>query len=525
MSLTNSYYNFVNSFVPNTTVKSAAANAQFGAVQAGFTAVEAASKSSLKVAGYSSSTAITATPNSFLMLNASGTPYASQTLSFSPNFGGNKLQNIGAAVASTDAITYGQAQTLINTAAYGSPTVVSLPSLTGNALKTLRVNAGGVATEWADTLPTASASQADQLITNGSAWVRATQGRNLLTFSSVAYTVGLYGVATGWDMTYYPTVYKGVYRVSPLVAWTSGQIPLITNSVYRPAVAAGDVVTASVDAASAAGASLSLLLRFYDSGGAQVGTDQTTLISSTTDLVFRRFSVTATAPVGAVSAGVGLKVGVGGCSVGSVYVSHFQLEYGSVATPWDDSATYTYLANYMNGVQHSASAHDTNVTIGNDNGGTSRISLKTANTGDETRYGARLTASGLFATNGNADLSWECKGHRLGKVAGYAALVVNGALGATPTIDLMAGAKQNGSLSANAVITLTAPPSDIFFEAKLFLKQDATGGRTATFSSSATIVHVGGTALAPQTAANSETVYNITWDNYNGRFIISGYYI
>lgn len=519
----NSYYNVVSFLVAGATVKVAPHNQQWAAIQSGFDKVETANKSALKVAGYSSSSGITATPDSFLMLNASGAPYASQTLAFSPNFGGYRLQNIGNGVSASDAITYGQAQTLINTAAYGSPTVASYPSLTGNALKTLRVNAGGVATEWADSIPVASTSQADQLITSNGAWVRATQGRNLLTFSSLAYTLGLYGVPTGWDITYYPTLYKGVYRVSPLVGWTFGQIPLITTSTYRPAVAAGETVTASVDVASAAGASLSLLLRFYDSGGAQVGSDQTTLVSSATDLVFRRFSVTATAPAGSVTAGVGLIVGVSGCSIGSVYASHFQLEAGSIATPWDDSATYTYLANYMNGVQHSSSTYDTNVTIGNDNGGNARISLKTANTLDATRYGARLTASGAFAANGNADLSWECKGHRLGKVAGYAALVVNGALGATPTIDLMAGAKQSGSLSANAVITLTAPPSNIVFEGKLFLKQDATGSRTMTLTSSATIVHVGGSALAPQTAANSETVYNLTWDG--ARFIVSGYYI
>lgn len=519
--MANSFFNFLTRFVSGTTVKAGPVNDRFTEVQSGFDNVETASKSSLKVTGYSSSSGIAATPDSFLMLNASGTPYASATLSFAPNFGGFKAQNLGDGVAASDAITYGQAQTLINTAAYGSPTVVSLPSLTGNALKTLRVSAGGVTPEWADSIPVAGTSQADQLITNGSAWVRATQGRNLLTFSSLAYTLGLYGVPTGWDVTYYPTLYKGVYRVSPLAGWTSGQIPLITNSAYRPAVAAGETVTASVDVASAAGASLSLLLRFYDSGGAQVGSDQTTLVSSATDLVFRRFSVTATAPTGSVFAGVGLIVGVTGCSIGSIYASHFQLESGSVATPWEDSATYTYLANYMNGVQHSSSTYDTNVTIGNDNGGNARISFKTANTLDATRYGARLIASGAFAANGNADLSWECKGHRLGKVAGYSALVVNGSLGATPTIDFMAGAKQNGSLSANAVITLTAPPSTIVFEAKLFLKQDATGSRTATFASSATIRHVGGSAKAPQAAANSETCYNVTWDG--ARFIISGY--
>ena len=519
--MANSFFNFLTRFVSGTTVKAGPVNDRFTEVQSGFDNVETASKSSLKVTGYSSSSGITATPDSFLMLNASGTPYASATLSFSPNFGGFKAQNLGDGVSASDAITYGQAQTLINTAAYGSPTVVSLPSLSGNALKTLRVNAGGVATEWADSIPVASTSQADQLITSNGAWVRTAQGRNMLTFSSLAYTIGRYGVPTGWAMVYYPTLINGIYRVSPLVPWTSGEVPLITSVDYRPSVAAGAVVTASVESANGAGASLYLLLRFYDAGGSQVGTDQTTLISATTDSVFRRHSVTATAPTGTVSAGVGLKVGATGCSVGSIYSSHFQLESGSIATPWGDNALYTYLSNYMAGVQHSETTHDANVTIGNDNGGTARISLKTANTGDETRYGARLTASGIDAANGDADISWECKGHRLGKVAGYSALVVNGALGATPTIDFMAGAKQSGSLSANAVITLTAPPSDIVFEAKLYLQQDATGSRTATFASSAAIKHVGGSAKAPQAAANSETCYNVTWDG--ARFIISGY--
>ncbi|TXH15295.1 MAG: hypothetical protein E6R03_07375, partial [Hyphomicrobiaceae bacterium] len=122
--MSNSFYTFLNPFISGTTVKAKPINEQFAAVQAGFDNVEDNTKSSLRILGFSSSTGIVATADSFLLLNAAKVPVSTKTLSFSPDFGGYKIQNVGTATVSTDAPNLGQVQTLINTAAYGSPTVM-----------------------------------------------------------------------------------------------------------------------------------------------------------------------------------------------------------------------------------------------------------------------------------------------------------------------------------------------------------------------------------------------------------------
>lgn len=508
----NSYYNVVSFLIAGTTVKVAPHNQQWLAIQTGFDRVETASKSSLKVTGYSSSSGIAATPDSFLMLNASGTPYASATLSFAPNFGGFKAQNLGDGVSASDAITYGQAQTLINTAAYGSPTVVSLPSLSGNALKTLRVNAGGVATEWVESLPAVGASQADLLITKNGAWVRAPQGQNLLADIS-RYINGEWYLNTSVDFSPYAGA-LGVWHNN-----FSALGDLFRNeSPYYIDCASNQAYTFSADvamtSASPVASSVRLFIRYYNASLVQVGSETVADAAISGSGVFARPSVTATAPATAVKMVVGAKATVT-IAAHEFSAANLKIEAGSTATPYQDTSTNYRMDSFVSSKLLQAYGHNSGATAARS------LDFWTTNSPSATvRLYARVGFS-PYADPDKGALDVFAKRVTFNGIAGYNALVANGALGATPAIDFMAGAKQSGSLSANAVITLTAPPSDIVFEAKLYLQQDATGSRTATFASSATIKHVGGSAKAPQAAANSETCYNVTWDG--ARFIISGY--
>lgn len=517
--MANSFFNFLTRFVSGTTVKAGPVNDRFTEVQSGFDNVETASKSSLKVTGYSSSSGIAATPDSFLMLNASGTPYASATLSFAPNFGGFKAQNLGDGVAASDAITYGQAQTLINTAAYGSPTVVSLPSLSGNALKTLRVNAGGVTPEWADALPiTTGTGEVLCSVSGNPTW--AGVGRNLLPYSNFEWG------GTGWDLATNiivdenQPIGKGTTGIVDIGTVASGVDAVKLADTHAISCQPSDAYTASVlfGCAFSAQNKVTLFLRFLDLSYAPVGSDFTVNVSALNDSTVRRYLVTATAPISSAYVVCGLKTSASITLGNKLFASQFQLEAGSSASPWSDVRSYKYVADYMAYVNHTADLDGYTASIGV---GFADANIDFLSGNDATTATAQIKARNEVVGVGEGTLDVTCKKAIFSNVIGYAGLVVNGALGATPTIDFMAGAKQSGSLSANAVITLTAPPSDIVFEAKLYLKQDATGSRTATFASAATIKHVGGSAKAPQTAANSETCYNVTWDG--ARFIISGY--
>jgi len=515
--MANSFFNFLTQFVSGTTVKAGPVNDRFTEVQSGFDNVETASKSSLKVTGYSSSSGITATPDSFLMLNASGVPYASETLSFAPNFGGFKAQNLGDGVSSSDAITYGQAQTLINTAAYGSPTVVSLPSLTGNALKTLRVNAGGVATEWADTLPVIGAAY------QNAATLRSVAGAATWVNNSpnLVFDPCMTGSACTPIPERYGTTGTGKYS-GDLFAKFTGTMTVSHTEFAAPA--GNVVVSADVYQTGTPTGTLLFVLEFYQATPSPVLMSSTSfsLIGTASDSA-RNVASTIAVPVGATY--ITAKIDASGLSQ-NVGVGRIKIESGTIQTPFSTEATSAYVALQKATTFFGYGVDDHPVVqigggISSGSGQTSELRFfsfaKATDTQDATIY-----ASGGDAVTANkGSVQVRAKHLTTTNVIGYPSLVVNGALGATPTIDFMDGAKQSGSLSANAVITLTAPPSDIVFEAKLYLQQDATGSRTATFASSATIKHVGGSAKAPQAAANSETCYNVTWDG--ARFIISGY--
>lgn len=522
--MSNAFYTFVNFFVSGTTVKAKPLNEQFQAVQAGFDNVENNAKAALKIAGYSSFAQITATPSSFLMLDSSGVPYASATVPFSPNFGGNRAQNIGTATVSTDAPNLGQVQTLINTAAYGSPTVMSVPALAGNALKALRVNAGATATEWVNALPTTSGT-GEVLSTAAGVTSWQIMGGNMLSYSSLE--LGL-GGSTGWTVGVGAVISdqnaSGLAGVRNSNFLDPGVEVIKTANEHAPLAVPGAQYVASVKFQCGANASnaVSLFMRFLDSSYVAIGADTTTNVSASTDNVARRYAVTATAPVGTSYVICGLLTTGSVLTSNSFVGSQFQIEKASVPSPWMDVRTAGYFYKYMKFVEHNLDLV----------GGFSYVKLGTnqvpaafhfkASTSSGSDYSARIYAPVSGSAVGDGELNVEAKLFRMGKAAGYAALVANGATGAAKTIDFTNGAKQTATLDNNATITLTAPPGTIVLDGlKLILKQDATGGRTVTFTSSATIKWAGGTAPVAQVAANSETMVNLFWDGT--RFIGSWY--
>lgn len=523
--MSNAFYTFVNFFVSGTTVKAKPLNEQFQAVQAGFDNVENNAKAALKIAGYSSFAQITATPLSFLMLDSSGVPYASATVPFSPNFGGNRVQNIGTATVSTDAPNLGQVQTLINTAAYGSPTVMSVPALAGNALKALRVNAGATATEWADYMPAPPSEPSQQLYSSGSTWTAARDNPNMLMgggltlegSSQVGWVNNYPASLSIWDLG------NGVHEViHEAGGFLAGNELFYSSNTYAPPATAGSTYTVSFDVATDQANKVNCSIVFLSAAYAVLSTTSVNA-SAYADRVVRRNSVTATAP--ASTAFVRVSVTASATISPTMYMSfrRFKCEVGSVATAFNDSRTLGMLNLFTQAFIIGLSGGSVNINIGNPSlystGHTTKISTGPLGT----TYGVKLDAPPSFvAQDGMGDYNVQCRYMQLGNAAGYAQVVANGNTGAAKTIDFSAGAKQSATLNNNATVTLTAPPGTIVLDGlKLILKQDATGGRTVTFTSSATIKWAGGTAPVAQVAANSETMVNLFWDGT--RFIGSWY--
>lgn len=102
----------------------------------------------------------------------------------------------------------------------------------------------------------------------------------------------------------------------------------------------------------------------------------------------------------------------------------------------------------------------------------------------------------------------------LGNSAGFAAEYNAGNLTGTATIDFANGQKQRATLTGNVAITIAAPPGVGHYQLRLI--QDATGGRTVTFSglsASRWLGAIGQPLFNP--FQNGETVVSLFWDGTN----------
>lgn len=514
--MANAFFNFVTRFISGTTVKAGPVNDRFSEVQSGFASVETAVKSALKFAGYSTSTPITATPNSFIQLNASGVPVASSTLGFSPNMGGYRVQNVGTATLGTDAPSYGQMTAYVATIAFGSPNVLTVPAFAGQSLKGLRLNVGETALEFASILPTPSAIQADQLITNDGNWVRAALGKNLALGSAMQFesranyfwTKNVNAVVDNDGGSSFATV----SGVSSLI----GAKNIINLAdAYLISCAPGQVFTASVDCLNEMLIvnSVVLFIEFLDGSLTPIGSRNTVDISTYGDGLYRRFSVTGTAPALATSFRIGAATTSTVPAGSQLAITNFKVERGAVATPWTDDATIRFIGDALSCLTVTPGLN-TLVEIGN-NGTIFDQKLRFNSGATVGVYGAEITArSQSGAVSGVATIGIECGRAIFTNTVGYSAVFDNGNTGATKTIDWPTnGAKQKATVNSNTTITLTALGSDIVVDGlRLMLQNNATGGYTTTFASAATLYFKGNIVPVMPTGANARMEVIFWWD-------------
>lgn len=505
--MSNPYYNVVSYLVAGSTVKIAPHNSQWAAIQAGFAGVDSALKRAVKITGLASGGEVVANANTFLLLNGSGAPTSSATLTFSPNGGGYRYQNLGVATTTTDGAQWGQVIDLVNTTAFGAPTVVTLPVLAGNAGKQLHVNSGATATEWKNVIPvTAGTGESLSSVAGAPTWTR--NGANLLAFSSMDWISDYSGIVAypGWTVGANVVVGTDIANSSQLgVARNFGAIAgaqdLIKTAVaYSPTATVGATYTASVDFSCEAASANKILLfvRFFDVSNVLLGADTTLNISATTDNVMRRYSLQATAPASTSYAVIGIKCNAPIVTVPSFRARLFQFESGSTPSAWNDVKSARALATYMGTITHEEDFSKTTVGIGINGSEDAVVEWRSKASGTGYSVKARARAGGTVDGAGVLDVT--AKRVIFSKTLGFASVYHNGSLGATPTFDWYNGQKQDGTLTTNTTATLTAPDADIVLDGlRLRLTFGGAGGWTVAFTSTATIRWTGN--VAP-TAAN-----------------------
>jgi len=515
--MSNSYYNFTTLFIAGTTVKAAPLNSQFSAIQTGFATVQTALDRSVKITGLTNGGEVTKTANTFLLLNASGNPTSSATLSFAPNMGGYKITNLADGSASTDACSYGQMTAHVATIAFGSPNVLTVPAFPGNGLQPLRLNVGETELEFGSHSPFAPLENGRIAISQGGEWAVALQGKNLLPNSdslddhwtlATGISIGRpSGLATAlWGATN-PSMTHGV------------GVDLIKLEAGTVFLNAGQTVSASCQVCmnSTDASALSLFLRFFNSSNVQIGVDSVQSFAGANPGTDTLYHLYATAPATTQYVVVGVKTTSATTTTNGYVIGRFQLEYGAISTSWDDSANWMTMATYRSLVDHrDTGTHGIASVIGVGDNVTDASVLFDTSASSSYSAALKATATGS-ATNGGGDITWEHRRMRFGNAVGFASVYGNGTMGATKTVNWYNGQKQSGTLDQNCTITLTAPDNDIVMDGlRLRLTFGGAGGWTVTFTSTATIRWVGNisptSANGMITTAGQELECVFDWD-------------
>lgn len=517
--MANSFFNFVTRFISGTTVKAGPINDRLTEVQSGFGLVETALKSALKIAGFSSTSAITATPNSLLQLDASGVPVASATLGFSPNMGAYRVQNVGAAVTGTDAPNYGQMTTYVNTIAFGSPNVLTVPAFAGNSLKALRLNAGETALEFGNQFSAPSLTDVTTLTASYGAaspsWLR--EGNNLCRTPNTWLVEGGATLELGEGDQAAQTIVRS-YNFTPR---TSGV--LIARNVNESVCDINKIGTFTLSVAvkntSTVGGFV-LKIEWVGGAGGVLATNSQLFTGAMT--TWRRVSFTGTNTLP--SCGFVVSIVEAKFQDGELSIADVKLESGALATPFN-----THHAVEVLGAQRAALKLDRERSLDAINY-TNRYTSPPASNGTYWHLSGKnsgvihdatiFCAGGTPGVPDDGVLNLNAKYIRAGRVMGYAAVFDNGATGTTKTIDWPAnGAKQKATLNGNATITLTAlDPSIVVDGLRLMLQKDATGTAfLPTFSSAATLKWKGNVVPEALTVASQEMEVIFWWDG--GRFV------
>lgn len=514
--MSNAFYRFLNRFIPRSTVKAEPINAQFDAVEDGFDTVEGQLSRAVKITGLTNGGEVAKTASTFLQLDSSGNPTASATVPFSPTFSGNRLQSVGEAASATDAAQWGQVVDRINTTAFGSPTVVTLPALEANALKYLRVNPAETDTEWEFPVPVQNNTLAAEILVSKDdvrswQWVRP----NLV--DDPVNENGTWTLSASAPLTTFQTLNYDEYRGRWGIA-TSG------TAVTNKAIAQKTIVCPTANQAYSVSCAARLVIgpasikvECFNASAVSLGSFSLSFQQSS---IYKRYANTFTAPATTTTFVVSLNVSTG--FTGPLEVADIKLELGSAATPFvepDVSRRLSLKSGPVTGSDSDLGIATSTINLNSLGGacGTGLV-MRAEGTNSNTNGDSRiLTYGGTAGTPFAATVEYKAKRHIFSKALGFASVYDNGNTSTAQTIDWYNGQKQKSAITANTTITLTAPDSDIVLDGLRWRGTfSGAGGWTVAFTSTATIRWIGNesptAANGMVTTAGQELEAVFDWD-------------
>lgn len=513
------YYTYSTSLIEGTVARSGDVNLRFQAVDVAFGAVEDEMDRTVRHASDNLGAitdAATVRKQKLLQFDAAGALVVSANLQGDISAAGFKITNLPTPATSGEPVTLGYL------GAY-SASLAGIPSPTGHGGEFLSTD--GVSVGWAvltNTLPAQATHNGHYLTTDGSAasWVAINQipaypaDRGLIlqhngtTFlwtvpmsNRVKNTSGENG-STDWTLD----VTAGAMTMTSEVAtstngasaygyhWKSG-VPAGSSATFRSEYVPANtgeqwVVSAEINSGTISAGTISLELRYYDSGNSLLGggTFTTNLVASTD----RRYQATGVAPSS--TAKCAAVITWASASGGAIYVRKVKVEKGAYATPFNMDATVQYAlaprASYAIG-----SAVTTTIDFHSTSG------AQQYDTQFEFSGGVSGTArKGTFKVQA-LRLEANC-------VIGFSAEIDKGNSGSAITVDLGESQNTKVTVNNNTTITLTAPLQVQTNRTKLV---DSGGPRTIAWAGAA-VTWIGG--ASPSFSAAGKTVFVSTY--YDG---------
>jgi hypothetical protein len=455
-----------------------------------------------------------------VQFDASGNPIASNTLIADIDMATRKITGLPFAVAGGSPITLDQLSP--------SGSLAGLPTLVGQSGKYLTTN--GVTVFWATipAIPAQSGGTTNQFLMSNGASAVWSAVPNLVPTTSLDS-----GISLSWDGTGFGFNREGLNLVfnpngainygTTAMNWTGAMTPAFGNRGWRFETATltafsglfecssfaypgstDIVVTADVDTTLLTGGSVSLVIDFRDGADGSISTTTVPLTAA----VSRRFRASATSPASCAKVRVRL-VFTAATSTGPLIMRRVKAEAGTVATPFNDAATISWIAGFRQLTEFGRGFTSPIVRVGDATSTSAKHQWRSA-AGAQTFDAELAVTGGTSGTDGKGDVSLTSRSFKNSGAIGFAQEFDAGNSGAAITIDFAAnGSRQRVTLNAaTPAITLATPP--VVGNYRLKVIQDGTGGRVPSFAGIP--INFANSEGPITQAANGVTFYDFYYD-------------
>ena len=278
------------------------------------------------------------------------------------------------------------------------------------------------------------------------------------------------------------------------------------------------VASVTVSTGGTSAGSMSLVVKYYDSGGSLLSTSSGTAIAMATAAEVR-YAKAVTTPGSTAKVKIAVAFTGVSASTNGVYLRDAKLELGTLATPFNDANTLMWETSYRAQTDFGKGFVTPIVTTGDATATTSTHDFRST-TGTQA-YDARIRSSGgTNGTAGKATLAIEAKTVTTTGPQGYSAEYNAGNTGASITLDFLNGARQKTTMNSATPAITVATSGLVVGHYQIKLIQDGAGSRVPSWVGFAAGDCVGNAFPSIASGANGVTFIYLYWDG--AQFWVSG---